>query len=623
VKTGEEKTGEALSVASPVRTVCALQLKINFVVSSVMMLAFLGLEHGYTGPALAVAAAGAVSSAALAYLVLWLLLFPFRFTTPALPWIGSVAFVLLDTALIADYFIYRLYRFHINGMVLNILLSPAAFDNLDLGTQPIVLLAATVALLGTSQWLIVSRLATRRPETLRRINGRINRALLPLLVLLVVGEKLAVGVADLVGAAGGLGKMRAIPFYQPLTFNRLASRLGFQARSDTPGSLPDTGTLRYPLEPISIDSARVPPNIFLLVLDSVRDDMITPEGTPNVHRFSQDAVRCVNHYSSGNSTRFGIFGLFYGIDPRYWFAFLNAQRPPVLLEALEARGYEIGIFSSANLDWPEFRRTVFASVPEAIRDRHSGKFWRRDAQVTEEFVRWLESAHDDRPLFGFLFLDAPHQYSYPRSHARFRPDGNGKRNYLTLDKTKDRQLLFNQYRNAIHYVDDLLDHSLQAIRQRTPPDRTVIIVTADHGEEFDEAGAFGHNGSFSDEQTKPPFFLQVPGEAPRDVTALTSHLDVPATLLSLIGVTNDPGTYSMGQSLLARSFQREYAVVASWNSFAIVTQDRTLVFSAHPNPLYGTSVHEKGSYQLLDEGVAGKYAPLMVRVMEQNRRFLQ
>jgi membrane-anchored protein YejM (alkaline phosphatase superfamily) len=57
----------------------------------------------------------------------------------------------------------------------------------------------------------------------------------------------------------------------------------------------------------------------------------------------------------------------------------------------------------------------------------------------------------------------------------------------------------------------------------------------------------------------------VPGEAPRVISGITSHLDIPATVMPLLGVRNPASDYSQGQDLLAPDFHRDYAVAADWH----------------------------------------------------------
>jgi membrane-anchored protein YejM (alkaline phosphatase superfamily) len=100
-------------------------------------------------------------------------------------------------------------------------------------------------------------------------------------------------------------------------------------------------------------------------------------------------------------------------------------------------------------------------------------------------------------------------------------------------------------------------------------------VTGDHGEEFMEKGRWGHASAYSEEQTRVPLLLYVPGHAPGEVTRMTSHLDLPATLLPLFGVTNPSSDYSLGYDML-NGPERKFTVVSSWDALAYVDAEHKL-----------------------------------------------
>ena len=103
-------------------------------------------------------------------------------------------------------------------------------------------------------------------------------------------------------------------------------------------------------------------------------------------------------------------------------------------------------------------------------------------------------------------------------------------------------------------------------------DNTIIIVTGDHGEEFMEKGFWGHNSSFVEEQTHTPFVMWVPNTAHAEINRFTSHLDVSATLLPLLGAPKDVHSYGLGSSLLEQS-ARKFIVVSDWHSISVLTND--------------------------------------------------
>jgi len=63
--------------------------------------------------------------------------------------------------------------------------------------------------------------------------------------------------------------------------------------------------------------------------------------------------------------------------------------------------------------------------------------------------------------------------------------------------------------------------------------------------------------------------LYVPGQEPKTLTHLTSHLDVPATLLPFFGLKNPPEDYSLGIDMLGAE-RREYTLTADWSRLGYI-----------------------------------------------------
>jgi membrane-anchored protein YejM (alkaline phosphatase superfamily) len=120
---------------------------------------------------------------------------------------------------------------------------------------------------------------------------------------------------------------------------------------------------------------------------------------------------------------------------------------------------------------------------------------------------------------------------------------------------------------------------IDALRARGLWDRTVVIVTSDHGYEFDDShlGYVGHATAFTPHQLRVPLIVHWPGNSPRDFTHRTSHYDLAPTLLGgVLGCTTDPADYSVGRSLFAGE-NWPWLIAGSYNSYAIVEPDTIIV----------------------------------------------
>jgi len=171
----------------------------------------------------------------------------------------------------------------------------------------------------------------------------------------------------------------------------------------------------------------------------------------------------------------------------------------------------------------------------------------------------------------------------------------------------------------------LFGKMLQALKDNNLYDNSLIIYTSDHGQEFYEQGNFGHNTAFSDGQIHIPLLIKLP-KSLRNLSQsaaihkLTSHQDIPPTLLSLLGVTNATSTYSNGFNLLSTDFSRDYIFSANWNSNAILTNETVSIFSNKPNKIFNNEVREQPSYKKINQKTK---STLLLDVIEENKKFLK
>ena len=546
-----------------------------------------------------------VSNFGLLFLVLAVPLYLLTFIIPSMLFMqiaSSVVFLTFNIALFVDTIIYKLYRFHINGLVWNILVTEGSSDSVKVSTSTIVVFSIYLFL------IIFSVIGTHYLLSRYIKQIRLKYSGKRLLSFLLLGffcinliDKPIYAHADLNNKTHITRYAKLFPLYQPLTVKRLAQQWGVDVNREFDYTLSKSnGMMNYPLNDIEMINAKDVPNIIFITVDSWRFDMMNKEVTPNIYSFSEKAWVFNNHYSGGNSTRFGIFSMFYGIYGSYWHTILSERTEPVLMEKLRQKSYNFGIWSSADLSWPEFRKTTFIGTPNQIYDRIPGKGAKvRDLQQPILFNSWLDSVGTDNPFFAYFLLDAPHEpYSYPDEFVKFEPSVN-EINYMSLDKHVDMQPFFNHYKNAVYFSDHVIGQFLQIIEKRDLFKNSIVIITSDHGAEFYEHGYWGHNSAFTKEQVMAPFILYIPGEKPKKIESLTSHLDIAPTLLELTGSSKNHKDHSFGVSLLSDlTNARNYVVSSGWGESAIITDEATLVFSTETYNFNTFEIRDK-DYNLL------------------------
>jgi len=497
--------------------------------------------------------------------------------------VAVIVYTLSAVFIYADSVIYQLWRFHFNSMVWNLLTTPGAGDSVTagkstVGSTLVVIGLLLLAELGFALFFFPALSGHAVAAKLR--NKRALALSFAAVALLIVMDKAVYDVGDFRGNVEILRVRNLLPLYQAVTIKRFANKvLGMNISPNRQLKFKSgSGSLDYPKAPILFRPGGPRPNIVVIAIEGARFDMLEPDVMPNLWQWSESNLVCEANYSGGNTTRYGIFGLLYGIYGSYWQLALADRDGPVLIKSLKQLSYHIRILSCTDLNYPEFRRTCFIDVPDAITDKWHGEKVERDKAMTDEFLRFLDE--NQQPYFAFMFYDASHQpYRYPPEHAVFDVGGvTDDINYLKLPHdAKGMAFIKNRYKNSLHYVDTELGRALAALQEHGRMTNTLVFVMGDHGEEFRECGLFGHDSSFSPWQTKTLMVAHIPGEAPRKITRLTSHLDVPPTILTCLGAENPLSDYTQGLPLTTAQ-ARPFVYVASWDTAAVIDDQTTTMF---------------------------------------------
>jgi len=98
-----------------------------------------------------------------------------------------------------------------------------------------------------------------------------------------------------------------------------------------------------------------------------------------------------------------------------------------------------------------------------------------------------------------------------------------------------------------HYIDDKIGELLDILEDNGLRDNTIVIVTSDHGEMLGEKGLI-QKRSLYEWSARIPLFVDVPGAAPCQIDTPVSLLDIPTTLLDIVG--QKPVRPMQGRSLL-------------------------------------------------------------------------
>ncbi len=362
------------------------------------------------------------------------------------------------------------------------------------------------------------------------------------------------------------------------------------------------------------------PDILLISIDSLRPDHLGCYGygrdtSPALDKLAADGTLFENTVSTTSWTLPAHISLFTSMDISvHGVAHDGLSLHPgigTLAQELKKNGYATAAFCSSPYMSPAFgfdrgfdlyhnidledNKIADTTLPNPEqRDGVHGEI--TSPRITELATEWIRS-HREKPFFLFLhFWDVHFDYIPPPPYdRRFDPDYTGKidgRDYWHNEKInpqmdpRDLEHIIALYDGEIAYVDQHLEQIFGVLKELGLDDRTLIVVTADHGDEFFEHGGKGHRSTLFDEVVKIPLIVRPPGgnRTGRKVPGQVSIIDIAPTILELAGVAV-PG-WMQGVSL-APAIRGEalpgnrYALLELGNVLkALRTDTRKLLFNA-------------------------------------------
>lgn len=477
-------------------------------------------------------------------------------------------FLFIDTIVFAN------YRFHINIAMLDLVLS-GQIVSFSIATWLMVI--GAVALVFAIEVGVLASLETKKIK----LPARTGRVFSVTAVIALLFSHLIHIWAAAHAYQSVTQLKRYLPLFHPTTSNSLMSKYGWideeALEKQKLMTMQKQGDFHFPLQPLQTETVENPPNIVFLVIDSWREETFNAENTPNLWNFAQNGTIYQEHLSTGNATRAGVFGFFYGIPSTYWHSAIDNKTSPVFIDRMQELDYQLGIFASARLTSPEFDQTVFLKVPDLRKESTGDTAVARDQNITEEWLDWFEQKDDSKPSFSFLFYDAPHGYAFPEDYDHRYEPMLSEVNYLKLNNNTDPIPLMNRYKTSVHFIDSLAKQVLNALSASGEMENTIVVITGDHGEELNDnkQNYWGHNGNFSNPQVHVPFAIIGKG-VPKNTNGwnnrFTSHQDVVPTLMqNYLGVKNPVQDYSMGVNLLGKPIDRDWLLVSSYSKYAVVT----------------------------------------------------
>jgi membrane-anchored protein YejM (alkaline phosphatase superfamily) len=481
---------------------------------------------------------------------------------------NSFAFLTVILLLI-DWKIFSMFKFHINGFVINLVLTPGGIESMGASNTDNVILIIIAILIYLSMWglLAFSRWSLKKYQFTTKKVVTTSIFLLVSIAVIFTFQITTFAYAFYKNDSVVLSNARAIPLFRTITMRHI-----FESLDVKPGK-PDlalapckhNALLNYPLNPIVLKPRAKRMNLIFLVAESWRWDTINSELMPATAEFTKTALYFRQHYSSGNGTQEALFGCFYGLYGSYWQTFLSTNESPVFINALKKQNYQFDMRTSAKFTYPEFDKTIFSAIDKKNMFQANGRGgFVEDRLNIDSMFNFIKHRDKNRPFMTFMFFESPHApYTFPKE-CEVKKDYLKDFNYTAAITQGNIGKIKNRYLNAVNHLDTQLARVYQFMKQQNLMNNTILVVTGDHGEEFMEKGHWGHNESFHTEQIRPPLLIYIPGVEPKEVNDLSSHLDIIPTLAPWFGIKNSPEDFSLGYNLLG-SKKRTFTVISSWN----------------------------------------------------------
>ncbi|MFX0075247.1 MAG: sulfatase [Candidatus Hermodarchaeota archaeon] len=337
-------------------------------------------------------------------------------------------------------------------------------------------------------------------------------------------------------------------------------------------------------------------NVILLTIDCLRADFTGTLAnneilTPNLNKFAKEGILFTQAIANGPSTPFSFPSIFTST-----YALMDSNFPEMsslrrsIPELLEEKGFKTaGFHSNPYLSkvykYDKFFEFFYDSISDESENykrsnklrefikRHkiiknlSKKFlnffgfkykleipYKTAKAINQKALKWLENREGD--FFVWIhYMDTHHPFLPPEKYRTI-----SYQKLLKLEKvlsknspnTPKKKILeiIEAYKGTIKYVDNEIGVLFDKLNDLDLYNNSLIIITADHGEEFMEHGDFSHQAKLYEELIHIPLYIKGP-KLPKGETIddLISLIDIPPTILNYLEFEKNP-SYK-GKSILS------------------------------------------------------------------------
>ncbi len=291
-----------------------------------------------------------------------------------------------------------------------------------------------------------------------------------------------------------------------------------------------------------LNSRKMRFNVLMLVVDSLRPDHLSAYGyaketSPHMTELAKDAWLFTQAYAQSSTTSLSMPSMLSGRRPsslRWKGGYPQTiESEPMLPDLLNRQGYEttlaVNRYVLRHLKGVQRDFGQVLSVPE-------GADWKSGEYIISNVITAVQEAQrTGQPFFITAHFDDVH-HPYRAYRGRAVPTFS--------DPNQD----IAAYDRCIANLDNMLRLVTSHLKQIGAWNDTILILTADHGEEFEEHGGTIHSRTCYVESVQVPLIVRIPGFAPQRISHRVALTDIVPTLLDVLSLPKDDFPVD-GQSL--------------------------------------------------------------------------
>lgn len=317
------------------------------------------------------------------------------------------------------------------------------------------------------------------------------------------------------------------------------------------------------------------PNVLLVVVDTLRADRLGTYGntkglTPFLDELAARGAVFPHAYAASSWTNPSVASLMTSRHQSQHhvlsFASILGLEEITLSEVLRANGYATGGFSANGGLAPGqgFAQgfEAYRAYPTQERENVRKMFWPTvpASQVNAEALKWVDTVPRAQPIFLYLqYMETHTPYAPPPDALDHVLEGAPHPDLAAVNMlasvghvkvTEPAQLVAIEavYDAALFHLDRELRALFAQLEERGFLENAIVVVTADHGEEFRDHGGMGHGKTLYNEVVHVPLIVLTPGDtSERVVETVMPLVDVAPTVLDLAGI--GPPRAFAGQSV--------------------------------------------------------------------------